>query len=178
VPADQLMPLIRTEQTHGRPSAEGPRHRSGIAGLEQALGDRQQAIGDRDQRSLDQEQLQLDREIHAGQENSGGDDEQQARQAEARLAQTRRATSQDVLVTLNARATNIKRCWTTNKPTSMIRHPLATRPRRTPSVAAPTSCSPVPTPWKPAPKTPPTAPPTLDVAPTPIERTESNAADR
>src|ERR1700735_3094078 len=69
----------------------------GIAGLEQALGDRQQAIGDREQHSLDQEQAQLDRELDAGHGQPGGSDAQQARQAEAKLAQTRRAASQDVL---------------------------------------------------------------------------------
>jgi hypothetical protein len=69
----------------------------GIAGPEQALGDRQQAIGDRDQRNLDQEQALLDREIHAGGVEAAGDAEQQARQTEARLAQMRRAASQDML---------------------------------------------------------------------------------
>jgi len=69
----------------------------GIAGLEQALGDRQQAIGDREQESLDQEQAQLDHDIDTGATDNADKADQDRRQVEAGLAQTRRAASQDIL---------------------------------------------------------------------------------
>ncbi len=69
----------------------------GIAGLEQALGDRQQAIGDREQESLVQEQAQLDHDIDAGATDNADKADQDRRQVVAGLAQTRRAASQDIL---------------------------------------------------------------------------------
>jgi hypothetical protein len=68
-----------------------------MAGLEQARGDRQQAVGDREQRNLDADQEHLNLQILRPGESPSMHAEHQARLAEARLAQTRLATSQDML---------------------------------------------------------------------------------